>query len=51
VVAERDCEQQYAAARTRAETLAVDERPLVFEPADKPDPETCGSLRRGGTPD
>ena len=44
----RDCENAYAAARTRAETLAVDARQPLG--AKRPDSlaTTCGSLRHEG---
>lgn len=40
LVALRDCENAYAAARTAADTLVVDERPLVVGQR-----KTCGGLR------
>ncbi|HEV2669948.1 MAG TPA: hypothetical protein VGU74_02565 [Gemmatimonadales bacterium] len=46
----RDCENAYAAARTSADTLAVDARRLLG--ATRPPPDslavTCGALRHKG---
>lgn len=49
VVAQRDCEHQYAAARTPADTERVDHQPLAFaRPGRDSIVPTCGTLRATG---
>ena len=48
VVALRQCENRYAAARTRLDSLAVDTLQVLQDRSTEVLHETCGALRRAG---